>query len=256
MRKLLPLLFFAANFLFANRSFSQSCVPTNLNGTNVVFPCNTTCQNLTFSVPDNLTFSVPDLRSDETYILSSVPFMSYPATLGTELTTTYQDDTYSPLIPIGFPFCFYDSTYNNIVIGSNGIATFEALCANQDNNYDLDPPITIPNGTVGAPSGIADRYIPRTAIMAGYMDIDPSITSGTPLRRIEYNTFGTAPCRKFVISFYNVVFFGGLCSNNRMTSQIVLHEGTGIVEVFIADKPLCTSWNNAFVPVGIMVMLF
>ncbi len=243
MRKLLPLLFFAANFLFANRSFSQSCVPTNLNGTNVVFPCNTTCQNLTFSVPD--------LRSDETYILSSVPFMSYPATLGTELTTTYQDDTYSPLIPIGFPFCFYDSTYNNIVIGSNGIATFEALCANQDNNYDLDPPITIPNGTVGAPSGIADRYIPRTAIMAGYMDIDPSITSGTPLRRIEYNTFGTAPCRKFVISFYNVVFFGGLCSNNRMTSQIVLHEGTGIVEVFIADKPLCTSWNNGYAILGI-----
>ena len=243
MRNFLLLLVVIANLFCATNSNAQTCVPTNINGTNVVYPCNSTCQNLSFTVPD--------LRSDETYVLSSVPYMSYPATLGTEVTSTYVDDVYSPLIPIGFPFCFYDSTYNNIVVGSNGLVTFEALCANQDNNYDLDPAITIPNNSVAAPTSISDGYIPRASIMGAYMDIDPSITSGTPLRRIEYNTFGTAPCRRFVVSFYNVVFFGGSCNGDRMTSQIVLHEGTGIVEVFIGQKPLCTGWNNGNAILGI-----
>ncbi|MFT3981010.1 MAG: gliding motility-associated C-terminal domain-containing protein [Ferruginibacter sp.] len=243
MRNLLLLLFFAVNLFYSQTTYSQNCIPTNLNGTVVTYPCSATCQNLSFSIPD--------LRSDESYVVSNVPYMSFPATSGTEVTSTYNDDKYSPLIPLTFPFCFYDSTYNNIIIGSNGIVTFEALCANQDNNYDLDPQIFIPNNTVAAPSGIADRYIPRTAIMAGYMDIDPSITTGTPLRRIEYNVFGSAPCRKFVVSFYNVVFFGGSCSNDKMTSQIVLHEGTGLVEVFITDKPLCTGWNEGNAILGI-----
>ncbi len=231
------------SLIFTINSYSQNCVPTNINGATIIYPCNATCQDLRFSVPD--------LRSDEDYVVSTIPYQFYPATSGTEVSSTYDDDQYSEYIPLTFPFCFYDSTYNNIVIGSNGIVTFEALCANKRNNYDLDPPILIPNGTVAAPTGIADRYIPRTAIMAGYMDIDPSITSGTPLRRIEYNVFGSAPCRKFVVSFYNVVFYGTNCSNDKMTSQIVLHEGTGLIDIFITEKPLCTSWNAGSAILGI-----
>ena len=243
MRKILRLALITIISFSTQTGFSQNCIPTNLNGTTVTYPCNTACQNLRFAVPD--------LRSDEDYVISNIPYQFYPATSGTEVVSTYDDDLYSESIPLTFPFCFYDSTYNNIIIGSNGIVTFEAICANQDNNYDLDPPIFIPNGAVAAPSGITDRYIPRTAIMAGYMDIDPSITSGSPLRRIEYNVFGSAPCRKFVISFYNVVFFGGTCSNNKMTSQIVLHEGTGLVDIFITEKPVCTGWNNGNAILGI-----
>ncbi|ODT53877.1 MAG: hypothetical protein ABS68_04440 [Niastella sp. SCN 39-18] len=242
MKKTLFILFSVINLFFVEKVLSQNCIPTNLNGTTITYPCNATCKDLSFSIPD--------IRSDENYVISTVPYMNYPATSGTEVVSTYIDDKYSSLIPLTFPFCFYDSTYNNIIIGSNGMVTFEAICANQSNNYDLDPPITIPNNSVSVPSSITDRYIPRTAIMGAYMDIDPSITSGSPLRRIEYNVFGSAPCRKFVVSYYNVIFFGSSCSNSKMTSQIVLHEGTGIIEVYITEKPICT-WNGGNAILGI-----
>lgn len=35
-----------------------------------------------------------------------------------------------------------------------------------------------------------------------------------------------------------------------MTSQIVLHEGTGIIEVYITEKPICT-WNGGNAILGI-----
>lgn len=242
MKKTLGLaLIFVFYFFSTTNTYSQNCIPTNLNGTTVTYPCNSTCQDLRFSVPD--------LRSDEDYVISTIPYQFYPATSGTEVPNLYEDDVYSAAVPLTFPFCFYDSTYTNIIIGSNSIVTFEALCATKPNNYILDPPIFIPNNTVPAPTTIMDRYIPRTAIMAGYMDINPRLTSGSPLRRIEYNVFGSAPCRKFVISYYNVQFFD--CEDLKMTSQIVLHEGTGLIDIFISEKPICPGWEDGNAILGI-----
>jgi gliding motility-associated-like protein len=39
-------------------------------------------------------------------------------------------------------------------------------------------------------------------------------------------------------------YFGSSCTSQRATHQMVLYEGTGIVEVYIQDKPICTGWNG------------
>ncbi len=67
---------------------------------------------------------------------------------------------------------------------------------------------------------------------------------------IYYSTIGTAPYRKFVVNFYDGRVAG--CTD-RSSSQIVLHETTNIVEVFV-DKKLtpCPTRKFENALVGIM----
>ena len=44
---------------------------------------------------------------------------------------TFQDDEYSPAVNIGFNFSFYGTAYNQLVIGSNGLVTFDVAQASQ-----------------------------------------------------------------------------------------------------------------------------
>ncbi len=213
---------------------SQSCIPTTINGSIVNLACGQACTPFTYQVPH--------LKSTTDYAVNTTAYAPYPNTAGTTIPSIYIDDKYSPLIPMAFPFCFYNMTYNNIVVGSNGLATFEAICANASNAYTLTvggSPQPLPYNGGAGPGGIATTYYPRTAIMGGYQDIDPSVN---PLatRRIEYNVFGTAPCRKFVISFVDIRLFS--CTNLIQTSQMVLHESTGLIEVFLLNKPMCPTW--------------
>ena len=221
---------------------AQSCVPTNLNNTTIQLSCNNPCLNLKFQVPH--------LKSTSDYVSNSIPYNAFPYDQGTAIPSTYIDDQFSDLIPSPFPICFYGQTYNNIVVGSNGVVTFETICANQDNAYPLDnnsAPVTIPDASGTGPTTIGTLYYPRASIFGPYHDINPS-TSPLPTRRIEYNVFGTAPCRKLVVSFLDIKLFS--CTNEVATSQIVIYENTGIVEVFLKDKPVCTGWNEGFAILG------
>ncbi len=229
--------------IFNSNSFAQSCVPTSLNNRVYQLSCNNPCLNLTYKVPH--------LKSTTDYVVGSIPYAAFPYDQGTAIPSTYIDDQFSPLIPSPFPICFYGQTYTDIIVGSNGVVTFEAICANQDNAYPLDlsgTPVPIPNNNGAGPTGIGTLYYPRASIFGPYHDINPN-TSPLPTRRIEYNVFGTAPCRKLVVSFLDVKLFS--CTSLVATSQIVIYENTGIVEVFIKDKPVCPAWNDGLAIIGI-----
>ncbi|RYY44961.1 MAG: hypothetical protein EOO06_17315, partial [Chitinophagaceae bacterium] len=237
MRKVLQLtIILFLSLSFANFSQAQSCVPTNLNGTVIQLSCGNPCATIRLQVPH--------LKSNENYAVNSIPYNAFAYDGGTEVTTTYIDDKYSELISLPFQFCFYQQVYSSVVIGSNGIITFETQCANQSNAYTLTSggsPQPLPYNAGAGPTGIGTTYYPRTAIMGAYHDIDPSATP-LPTRRIEYKTVGTAPCRKFVVSFQDIRMFD--CDDLINTTQIVINENTGLIEVYILDKPLCTTWPS------------
>lgn len=224
---------------------AQNCIPTNINGAVVNFGCNQPCSTIVFQIPH--------LKGTDDYAVNSIPYAAYPYTnaTGVPLTTTYIDDKFSPLFNLTFPFCFYGAIYNTLVIGSNGVVTFDPICANQSNAYTLTSPGNLPQPlpyNVGAaPSGIGTTYYPRASIMGAYHDIDPS-ANPLPTRRIEYNIIGTAPCRKLVISYFDIRMFS--CTNLICSQQIVLHESTGIVEIFLLNKPLCPGWNQGLAILG------
>lgn len=59
-----------------------------------------------------------------------------PATPG--LTTNISvDDRYSDAYAIGFPFIFFGTPYNDIVVSSNGYVTFDVAEANQASHWNI-----------------------------------------------------------------------------------------------------------------------
>lgn len=214
---------------------------------NINLPCGTNCTS--FSV------QVPHIKQTDDYILSRPAYMPYAYTTGygTELTSIYTDDRFSELINMPFPFCFYGATYNSLVMGSNCIITFDATNANTANSWPLTnsggsgTPVPIPYAG-GTQNSSFSTYYPKASVMAPYHDIYPT-TNGSGQRKIEWRIEGTAPNRRFIGSYNSVPMFS--CTSTYATSQIVLYEGTGVVEVYVHDKPICTTWNEGLAILGI-----
>ena len=159
------------------------------------------------------------------YAVSEIPYvLPFPFSQGTALALP--DDTYSSSIPIGFPFQFYGASYSNVWVSSNGYIRF-----------------TAPTGTFSpfVPAGpVPNPNMARPAVFAVYHDINPA-TCGS----IRTGTYGVAPCRRFVVNFNAVCQYS--CTNQQVNAQIVLYEGTNVVEVYIGNKPICAAHPNTVV---------
>ena len=227
-------------FLFANKTFSQDGFVTGLNGTVINLPCGTNCSNLTVKVPH--------LKTSSNYSLISIPYTPFPfaTTGGNELSTLYADDRYSDVIDMGFTFCYYDSAFTKAVAGSNGLMTFDESVANGFNSYSITQPIPYAGGT---PFSTTGTYYPPASLMLAYNDLNPLASASPPDRKIEWRVEGSAPFRRFILSFNKLGTFGAnSCTLNSpgrpATFQVVLYESTGIIDYYIEDK-FCQSSISA-----------
>ncbi|RCU57829.1 GEVED domain-containing protein [Oceanihabitans sediminis] len=167
------------------------------------------------------------------------PIYDFSYSTGSQTVTT--DDYWADnKTNLEFPFCYYNNTYTQTLIGANGMITF---------NSAINP---------GSSSGYSfNENLPSTAgalfeqtIYGVYHDIDPSGLAGQPIRS---RIVGAAPCRQFQVSWNNIPMF----SDNSIlyTGMIVLHETTNIIEVFIQEKRIdnnnISPWNNGNAIVGI-----
>ncbi|MFM7645713.1 MAG: gliding motility-associated C-terminal domain-containing protein [Sphingomonadales bacterium] len=189
-------------------------------------PCGTNCVTVAATVPH--------IKQTNEYVTTTPAYLpfSYSTTTGTVISSIYVDDTWSQPIPIGFNFCYYGNTFLSILVGSNSGFTFDISRAGSGSGYSIST-------TTGA---IPNTSYAPNMIFGPYHDINPAITSAN--RRIEWRVEGTAPTRRFIASFNDVLYFGTSCTTQRATHQMVLYESTGIVEVYIKDKPVCTLWNS------------
>jgi gliding motility-associated-like protein len=141
------------------------------------------------------------------------------------------DDTWSEVIDITFDFSFFGNTYNQLLIGSNGVLTFDLADAGGYCSWSFSEMAPDPN-------------LITNAIFGAYHDIDPSVCGS-----IEYYITGTAPFRAFVVNFDQVCHFS--CNSLKTTQHIILYESSNIIDVYIDDKPTCTGWNNGNALLGI-----
>jgi gliding motility-associated-like protein len=231
MRNIHPsiLLFFLLFFYSSARVFSQaSACPLVNAGTDQVI-CQGQCANLNATIQGTL--------ATNTYAVSNIAYSPYSYAVGTTVLLGI-DDQYTGIIPLPFCFDFFGITYTDMVIGANGVITFNAAYANTGSGYTQCAPIP----TTCAPT-------PLNSIMAPYQDIDPSL-GGT----IRYQTYGSYPCREFVVSWVNIPMYSSSCNGNsalNATSQVVLHEATNIIDIYIQNKQLCTSWISGVAIEGI-----
>ncbi|MFT4943280.1 MAG: hypothetical protein ACI8RH_001020, partial [Flavobacteriales bacterium] len=169
------------------------------------------------------------------YDVSPIPYAPFPYIGGTTVSVN-TDDVWSPAIDLPFNFCFFGGTYDEMVIGSNGVVAFD-LASNPPNGFcawSFDE--SIPNPALF-----------RATIFGVYMDINPA--PSPPTSDINYQVLGEAPCRTMVVSMPNIFYYG--CNTQRLTSQIVIYETTNVIEVYVLDRPSGCSWNDGNAVIGI-----
>lgn len=137
------------------------------------------------------------------------------------------DDVWSGVVPIGFPFSFYNNTYTQCVIGSNGLVSFDLSKAGAYCAWSLGGVTPLPN------TGFNDA---KNSSMLCYQDMNPGLGG-----QIQYQTIGVAPNRIFVVLYKEVPTYScGSC--NYMS--LIFHETSNTVDLNIGNKPSCPSWNS------------
>ena len=234
MRKNLLLSLLFVVFSFTTKLSAQSCFNIYA-GNDTTISCLQACLDLKARIPD--------VQTTGDYQVVQIPYTPYPFTnpTGVVFNPTYIDDLYSGVITLPFTFCFYGQTYAYCVVGTNGILTFDTTNKNTYNAYIIDRPIFYAGGTPNNPG----PYYPPASIMGPYHDIDPENGDQPYNKKMEYIIDGAAPCRKFILNFYRIPYYGCNDSTNVTTQQMVLYEGTGIIDIFIENKPIaCVGSTN------------
>lgn len=182
----------------------------------------------------NITLTADFLASGETstYDVTSIPFNPpYSFATGNPIFIGI-DDHFSDVIDLPFDFCFYGNTFNQIIVGANGLISFDVILADSWCAWEFNSSIPTPSNDPwnGIQTGIYNN-----SINGAYHDMDPSQGGN-----IYYDILGEYPCRTFVVNWYNVPQYS--CTNLETTQQIVIYETTNVIEVYIDDKPTCNDW--------------
>ncbi len=233
----------SVGFLFAvllsvNIISAQPGCPAVDAGSNVSLPCGTNCTNLSAT-----TFPSGNTTS---YSVAPIAYTPFSYTAGTSILVNI-DDIWSDVINLPFTFCFFGNAYNQVVVGANGLITFDVAEANLGCVWDITAAGTLPTSNIYG-----------NCIMGPYHDIDPSLGGD-----IKYQIIGSAPCRIFIVSYsqvpmYNSDNFLSSCSGMDATHQIAIYETTNAIEVYIEHKDACPDggifspgWNGGLAIEGI-----
>jgi gliding motility-associated-like protein len=209
------------------------------------------CPFITMEAPFNLPCTQPCstlhanyLKTYETttYAIQPQAYAPAPYNAGTPVIVA-DDDVWSGVVDIPFTFCFFGQQHNQLVIGANGLISFDIANANTGCVWNLQGGQTIPTNALYTNS-----------IMAPYHDIDP-----TNQGAVFWNVIGSWPCRKFVVSWNQVPYYGDINSSSPgscgsplfATQQVVLYEWSNIIEINIQNKQTCSGWNGGLAIEGI-----
>ncbi len=222
MRKLLPIL-----FLFFSQLTLFAQVPPDADLCHWVNagPDQNTCGGQAVT----LTATFADMKQTNTYAVGNIPYNPFNFNTGTNILVDI-DDIWSSVINMGFNFCYWGNNYNQLVIGSNGVVSFNLPYANGYCTWPINNPW--PNAAQAM----------NNAIGCPWHDIDPSV--GFNPNRIKIHVDGTAPCRRFIVTFYQIPMFSGACNSQLSSQQIILHESSNVIDHHILNKPICASWNS------------
>ncbi|WP_264511001.1 pre-peptidase C-terminal domain-containing protein [Flavobacterium sp. N1719] len=178
-----------------------------------------------------------DLGNTSTYTVSSIPYAPpYQYGCLANSISINVDDVWSGLITLPFNFCFYGNTYSNLIIGSNGVVSF--------------------NTTNNTPGGYNNwsfsNNLPSTSLFLNsifgvYHDIDPSKGGEVGWELVTM----PSGCRAMIIGWNEVPMFSSTCNNLLYTGMIVLYENTNIIDVYVREKRVCPTWNSGNAVIGI-----
>jgi uncharacterized repeat protein (TIGR01451 family) len=177
-------------------------------------------------------FLLATLHAQNSYTIASIPYNPDPFNGNTPAGIVW-DDGWGPTVTLPFNFCYYNATYNKLVIGSNGLITFDTTRANGYCPWTISAPF--PDLTLGA-----------DVIASPWQDLNPMLGGD-----INYAIRGVTPYRRFVVSYDSVPMFS--CTTSYFSQQVILYETTNIIEFQILNKAVCTTWNAGAAIQGVQV---
>ena len=156
-----------------------------------------------------------------------------------------QDDQWLSGVQLPFEFKFFGDVYTTVYPGTNGLISMSpqsGYCT-----YSYSAPSTTPPYS-------AIPYVYKNCVYGVYEDIDcryyTDKNDGLGYGAVRVGVLGEFPCRAFVFNYLNVGLFGlqhGSTPNlydNYNTYQMVLYEGTNIIDVYVKHRKCCASTNS------------
>ena len=140
--------------------------------------------------------------------VASIPFSPEPGPFANN-SGLFCDDCTQVGLPIGFSFTFFGNTYTTFNVSSNGFIGFSIF----------------PQSGCCSGGDIPAADALNNLIAAAWTDLDPSSGGG-----IFYETRGRAPSRYLVVAYQNLPWYSEY-GTNRVTTQIILYEGTNAIEI-------------------------
>src|SRR5690606_33275691 len=204
------------------------------------------CEGIPVTVTPN--FQTQYLRRTDVYDVEPIDHNPYPLdpTIngGTEVNggaNFYDERTPCP-IDLPFKFCFFDQTFERIFVWGNGAISFttDTDCSNSDYVSALGQAFDGPLPG-GLNTGYGQNY--KNTIFTPFKHTHWDNTT-YPGGSINYQVYGTAPCRTCVISFFNLPASGVIQTycpppTPRQTQQVVLHELTNVIDVHVVRHDEC-----------------
>lgn len=183
-------------FLILNFVFSIAFAQSGANVTMVMSDPTAMC-NSGDCVSTVVNYSI--VKETTSYQVQTIPFnLEYSTTGGTMLNNS-ADDVWSPIVDLPFNFCFYGQTYNKILVGSNGLITFDIAgqvtggtqTASGSCNWSFStsiPSVTFPI---------------KNAIYGVYQDTNISAPPviNPVVQNVNYYVSGVYPNRAFIVNF-------------------------------------------------------
>ncbi len=145
-------------------------------------------------------------------IRSSIPFAPKPGPFAHSVPAC--DDCVLESVPIGFSFTFFGNSYTTFHISSNGFIGFTSPMSSG----------CCTGGTIPLNDGL------NNIIAAAWTDLYPPGGGG-----IFYETRGQAPNRYLIVAYQNLPWYGEE-GTNRVTTQIVLYEGSNAIEIHTTNQ--------------------
>jgi hypothetical protein len=133
-----------------------------------------------------------------------------------------------------------------VQIGANGQLTFDTNHPVYTANSNPYSYFTYPNipSTAFTP-GLGNVF---NSIFGVYEDIDPSRCTGDG--GVYVGVLGEFPNRAFCVSFYQIPLYAN--NSIKQTYQIVLYEGSNIIDVYVQDRGCCSVTNAGKGIIGVI----
>lgn len=188
-----------------------------------------------------------DIKATTDYKVEAIDYEPPFPFFGGDAVDLTIDDEWSNIINLGFDFCFYGKNYNKVLVSTNGALTFSIdgevengrYIPNTPSQWELEEQIPFDTG---------DQVPPFVNAIFGVLQDTNPMESPADFS-VNYQIIGSYPCRALVFNMYHMGMFS--CGfdeedieGTTNTTQVVLYEGTNIVEIYVKNRIPCMDWYD------------